>query len=317
MRSWALTRFFSESDVQSCLPMARTINVLEEAFLLWSRGEAVDHARRRIRLGQGFFHIMTAAIYGHGVHGFKSYSVGGAMLVNLYDSSTGELLALFQAGHLGRIRTGAASGLATRHMARKEASTVACIGTGSQAETQLEAVCAVRNITGVRAYSRSPERRLSFAETMSERLSIPVVPVDSGQACVQGADIINLITTAREPVLAGEWLEAGQHINAAGSNHWMRRELDDEAVRRSERIVVDSMATAKIECGELIWAVDRAVVAWERVRELRDVVGGVVPGRIDDSEITLFESQGLAIEDVAVAHYLHREFGGDMPELPL
>ncbi len=312
-----MTRFFSESDVQSRLPMARTIDVLEEAFLLWSRGEAVDHARRRIRLGQGFFHIMTAAIYGHGVHGFKSYSVGGATLVNLYESSTGELLALLQAGHLGRIRTGAASGLATRLMAQQGASTVACIGTGSQAETQLEAVCAVRNITGVRAYSRSPERRRAFAEIMSERLGIPVVPAESGRACVQGADIINVITTAREPVLEGEWLEAGQHINAAGSNHWMRRELDDEAVRRSERIVVDSMATAKIECGELIWAVDRAVVAWERVRELRDVVGGVAPGRFDDSEITLFESQGLAIEDVAVARYLHREFGGDMPELPL
>ena len=312
-----MTRFFSESDVQNRLPMARAIDVLEEAFLLWSRGEAVDHARRRIRLGQGFFHIMTAAIYGYGVHGFKSYSVGDSTLVNLYDSSSGELLALLQAGHLGRIRTGAASGLATRHMARQGASTVACIGTGSQAETQLEAVCAVRNITGARVYSRSPERRRAFAETMSERLGIPVAPAESGQACVQGADIINVITTAREPVLEGEWLEAGQHINAAGSNHWMRRELDDEAVRRSERIVVDSMATAKIECGELIWAVDRAVVTWERVRELRDVMGGGAPGRFDDSEITLFESQGLAIEDVAVAHYLHREFGADMPELPL
>jgi alanine dehydrogenase len=311
-----LTRFFTESDVLTHLPVGRAIDVLEEAFRLWGRGEATDSPRRRIRLDRGFFHIMTAAIYGQGVHGFKSYSVGGSTLVNLYDSSSGELLALLQAGNLGQIRTGAASGLATRFMARSDSSTVACIGSGFQAETQLAAVCAVRSISSARAYSRSAEKREAFAQKMSDRLGISVEPAESGQACVNGADIINVITSSRDPVLEGDWLEAGQHINAAGSNHWMRRELDDKGIRRSDRIVVDSMATAKVECGELIWAVDRAALNWERVRELREVVVGDTGGRSDAAEITLFESQGLAIEDVAVANYLYRQAGDNMPELP-
>lgn len=311
-----MTRFFTESDVLTYLPVDRAIDVLEEAFRLWGRGEATDVPRRRIRLDRGFFHMMTAAIYGQGVHGFKSYSVGGSTLVNLYDSSSGELLALLQAGNLGQIRTGAASGLATRFMARSDSSTVACIGTGFQAETQLAAVCAVRSVSSARTFSRAPERRQAFAQKMSERLGIPVEATDNGLECVQGADIVNVITSSRDPVLEGEWLEEGQHINAAGSNHWMRRELDDNAIRRSGRIVVDSMATAKIECGELIWAVDRAALNWERVCELREIVVGNAIGRSDSAEITLFESQGLAIEDVAVANYLYRQAGDSMPELP-
>lgn len=311
--------YFSEDDVQRQLSVRETVEALEDAFRLWGHGQAVDQPRRRIRLEKGFFHMLEAAIHGLGVHGFKAYTAppaGGEFLVNLYDSATGKLLALLQGHYLGQIRTGAASGLATRYMARPNASTVGTIGTGFQAETQLEAVCAVRPIKKAKAYSRTSERREAFARKMSERLGIEVEAVDSGQACVEGVDIINVITSSREPVLHGEWLSRGQHINAAGSNHWMRRELDDEAVRRADLIVADSLAAARSECGELIWAVGRGVIRWEQVRELRDIVAGHMPGRPRDDAITLFESQGLAIEDVAAAYHLYQKAGGQASEMP-
>ena len=158
----------------------------------------------------------------------------------------------------------------------------------------------------MRVYSPTPERRESFAREMEPRLGVTVRPVDSAESAVRGADIVVTITNSREPVLQGAWLEPGVHINAAGSNHWMRREVDEETLRRADLIVVDDLEDARLECGELIWAVERGVLLWESVRELRDVVAGRVPGRPSPSAITLFESQGLAVEDLTSAWLIYR-----------
>ena len=245
---------------------------------------------------------MSAAAPGLGVAGLKVYSSvrgGSRFHVNLYDTETGGLLAVIEANQLGRIRTGAASGIATKYMARRDASTVGVIGCGYQASTQLQAVCAVREIGAVKAFSPTLERRELFASEMNAALDIPVVPVASAEEAVVEADVVVTITSASRPVLEGKWLRPGTHINAAGGNHWMRRELDEVAVRRADVLVVDDLEQARIECGDIISPVERGVIRWEQVAELSEVVTGKVPGRQSDDQITLFESDGVALEDIA------------------
>ena len=307
-----MTLFLNEQEVAQLLPMDECIEALDRAFGHAGAGKTDNKARSRIRMPGGFFHFMAAADGGQGVFGYKAYpsfaGPGGAkMMVTLYDYETGQMLACMEAGRLGQIRTGAASGLATRYMAREDAATVAVIGSGFQARTQLEAVCAVRPIRQARVFSRRQERREDFAQRSSERLGVDVQAVDSAQECVEGADIVIAITSARDPVVLGEWLADGAHINAAGGNHWQRREIDEAAVLRSELIVVDDLEQAKIECGDLMWPEARGSFRWGMAHELRDVVAGRVPGRLSADGLTLFESMGVALEDVAAADLVYRK----------
>ena len=304
--------FLTEEDVVRLLPMVECIDVLEEAFAHAGAGRTEIKPRSRIRLPKGFFHFMAAADADHQVFGYKAYpsfagSEGSKALVMLYDYEGGQLLACLEASRLGQIRTGAATGLATRHMARSDAAIVGVIGSGFQAQTQLEAVCTVRDVRQARVYSRRPERREEFARQMSERLNLEITPVDTARDCVAGADVVAVITSAREPVLEGEWLEAGTHINAAGGNHWMRREVDEAAVTKSDVIVVDDLEQAKIECGDLMWLEPRGSFRWDMAHELQDVVVGRVQGRPSPQSITLFESMGVALEDIAAAQLVYRK----------
>ena len=307
-----MTLFLNEQEVVKLLPMNECIEALERAFAHAGAGQTDNKARSRIRMPGGFFHFMAAADSGTGVFGYKAYpsfaGPGGAkMMVMLYDYESGQLMSCMEAGRLGQIRTGAASGLATRYMAREDAATVAVIGSGFQARTQLEAVCAVREIRQARVFSRRQERCEDFAQRSSERLGVDVRAVDSAQECVEGADIVIAITSAREPVVLGEWLAEGAHVNAAGGNHWQRREIDEAAVLRSELIVVDDLEQAKIECGDLMWLEARGSFRWSMAHELQDVVAGRVPGRLSQQGITLFESMGVALEDIAAADLVYRK----------
>ena len=302
--------FLNDQEVAQLLPMNECIDALDQAFAHAGEGKVDNSPRNRIRMPGGFFHFMAAADAGHGVFGYKAYpsfaGPGSAkMIVMLYDYETGALLSCMEAGRLGQIRTGAATGVATKYMAKGDAATVAVIGSGFQARTQLEAVCSVRDIIGVRVFSRREERRAEFARRSSESLNVAVAAVGTAQECVEGADVVIVITSAREPVLLGEWLSPGTHINAAGGNHWMRREIDEEAVLRSEVIVVDDLDQAKIECGDLLWLEPRGTFRWDMAKELRDVVAGRVEGRPSASSITLFESMGLALEDIAAAQLVY------------
>ena len=304
--------FLNEQEVVQLLPMDECIDALDRAFAHAGAGQVDNKPRSRIRMPGGFFHFMAAADGGQGVFGYKAYPSfagpgGSKMIVMLYDYQSGELLACLESGRMGQIRTGAASGLATRYMAREDASTVAVIGSGFQARTQLEAVCAVRPITNARVFSRRQERREDFAKRSSERLQVDVQPVDNAQECVEGADIVITITSAREPVALGEWLGDGAHVNAAGGNHWLRREIDEAAVLRSELIVVDDLEQAKMECGDLMWLEARGTFRWDMAHELRDVVAGRVPGRPSADGVTLFESLGVALEDIAAAELVYRK----------
>ena len=304
--------FLNESEVASLLPMNECIDVLDQAFAHAGAGETEIKPRSRMRMPNGFFHFMAAADAGSGGFGYKAYpsfagSGGAKMMVMLYDYETGQMLSCMEGGRLGQIRTGAASGLATRYMAREDAATVGVIGTGGQARTQLEAVCAVRQVRKVKVFSRRQERREQFAQRMNESLIVDVAPMDDAQSCVVGPDVVIVITSAREPVLMGEWLDEGAHVNAAGGNHWIRREIDETAVERSELIVVDDLEQAKIECGDLMWPESRGAFRWDMAHELRDVVSGKVKGRPSSQSITLFESMGIALEDIAAAQLVYRK----------
>ena len=245
-----------------------------------------------------------------GLLGLKSYTVsrGGARFyVSLFDAMTGELLAFIEADKLGQMRTGAASGVATKYLARENATSVGVYGSGWQAASQLAAVCAVRQIEEVKVYSHKPENRERFCQQMAAELGIAnILAVDTPEAAAD-ADIIITITSSREPVVLGEWLKPGTHINAAGGNSILRREFDDDAIKRAGFIAVDSLDQAKLESGEFVTAVEKGLLVWERVQELRQVVAGNLPGRTERDQITLFKSLGIAIEDVAAAAVVYQK----------
>ena len=293
-----------ESQVREVLTMPRAIGALEAAFRDWAHGRATNQPRQRVHTSQGTLHLMGAAWHSKGYIGYKAYfsfPTGVRFHVVLASAHTGELLALIEADWLGRIRTGAASGLATKYLAREDASTVAILGAGAQAETQLQAVCAVRPIQRAVVFSRTPETRAAFAERMTAQLGVPVQPAESVEQAVAEADVICTITSAREPILQGAWLKPGMHLNAAGANTLARRELDTFAVGRCERIFVDDPAQARTEAAELIVPIELRRLSWERVHPLAHLVGGLLPPRQSPEEITLFKSLGIALEDVAAA----------------
>ena len=303
-----MVHFFTEDDVVDLLPMKDAVASVDEAFRLLASGDAMNKPRQRVRVDKLMLHVLPAGSSQLGYVGLKAYTTGpsGARFYFLmFDATSGELVSLMEADRLGQIRTGAASGAATRYLAKKDAARIGIYGTGWQARSQLEAIVVVKSVESVAAYGRNQERREKFCEEMSETLGIPVTACDSPEAVAAEADILVTVTNSREPVLKGEWLHAGQHINAAGSNNLRRLEIDADAVTRSSFIATDSLEQAKIECGDLAAVVGSGGITWDDVHELADIVAGSTTGRQGDDDITLFESQGLAIEDVAAAKHVY------------
>jgi alanine dehydrogenase len=300
-----MTLLLTEADVRSLLTMPVALEVVEDSMRLQGEGKLVLHPRRRLKMpDNGMLHYMAAADPVHGYIGMKLYTaVRGVarFVVPLFRAATGEMAALIEADALGQIRTGAASGVATKYLANSNARTAGVIGTGYQARTQLEAVAAVRRLERVRAFGRDPERRSQFCLEMSARTGILVEPANSGQEAVRGADIVITATSATQVVLEGAWLAPGMHINAMGANWPQKREMDAVAVSRSDVIAVDSIEQAKMEAGDLIQAFGEDASRWDSVRELSGIVAGKIPGRANTNQITLFKSIGIATWDLAAA----------------
>src|SRR6267143_1973328 len=311
-----MTLHISEAEVRSVLTMSMAIDAVEEISRKQASGEVIVHPRRRFELpSSGFFHYMAAADFKAGYVAMKQYTyVRGKIrfLVPLYEVATGNLVALIEADYMGQLRTGAASGVATKYLARPDARVAAIIGTGGQAKTQLEAIAAVRKLESARAYGRDPERREKFAKEMTKRLGVPVTAAASASAAVRGADIVCTATTASQPIVSGADLSNGAHINAIGANHAHKRELDDEAVASADVIVADSVEQSRQEAGDLIIAFKGDEVCWTGVKKLSDVVAAKTSGRTSAGEVTLFKSNGIASWDLAVAmkvYALAREKG--------
>lgn len=297
--------YLTENDVRELLDMETAISTLEAMFRELGAGKAVNVPRTRAQIPGFILHSMTAAAEYLGVAGWKVYSStpsGSRFLVGLYSTADGRLLALIEADHLGRLRTGAASGVATECMARGDSRVVGVLGTGSQARTQLKAVCTVRKIEAVEVYSRDEGRRLKFCEEMSEWCNTKVVPVHSPDEAAAEKDIVICATSSRTPVIDGRVLDEGTHVNAVGSNFLNKAEIDATTVKRADVIVCDSIAQCKLEAGDFVEPLAEGVTDWPLLHELADVVSDRVTGRHSPEDITLFKSVGLAIEDVALGY---------------
>ena len=296
--------FLSEEDVEKLLTMPLALAAVEAAHLDLASMQACDVPRQRTRLPQTTLHILQGALPQLDAIGYKAYTSnrsGVRFLVHLYRASNGSLRAVLEADRLGMMRTGAASGVATRWLARPDARVAGVFGAGWQAEGQIEAIAAVRPLQRVKVYARHAGRLAAFCTKMSERLALEVIAAASPEEVVRGSDIVSTVTTSATPLFNGEWLAPGTHINAAGSNSLIRRELGEDVLKRCSPIVVDSLATALCEAGDLLPLLEKGRLQARQLIELGDVICGRQTGRSTPEEITLFESQGMAVQDLALA----------------
>jgi ornithine cyclodeaminase/alanine dehydrogenase-like protein (mu-crystallin family) len=285
----------TEEQVRDILPMDECVRIMRQTFAALRKGTASNQPRRRIYLDNGStLHSMGGA-YGK-YFGTKFYSsnpkYGANFFFFLFESETARPLAQFEANYLGQIRTGAASGYATDLLAAPDATTLAVIGSGFQALSQIEAIRCVRNLTDVRVWSRSKENREAFADANQCRA------VDSAEEAVRGAEIVVTSTPSKDPVIDDSWIMRGVHVNAMGSNREQRRELPSRLIHRADLVAVDSIEVAKIEAGDLILAPvdwnDRRIVDLAKIEQ-----------RPAGAPITVFKSCGLGVEDVAAAAYVY------------
>ncbi len=301
----------SEDDVRRLLTMDLALEAVEQGLRKMALDEAQLIPRARAVTDHATLHTMAATIKSLGVMGSKVYASPRkgppVFLVSLFDGKTGALQALIQADYLGQVRTGAASGIATRYMARPDASEVGLYGTGKQARTQIEAVCKVRKVRRVSVYSRKEENRQAFAEEMSRRCQVEMVPVARPEQAAQDKDVIITATTSREPVLHGHWVPEGCHINAIGSNFLGKAEVDVATIHKCADVVVDSKDQARLEAGDFQQALEDGALHWADVRELGQVIVGRYAVRKHPQDVTLFKSLGIAVEDVAVAGRLYQK----------
>lgn len=304
------TLYLTESEVRSLLTMEMALEAVEAAFRKVSLDEATNIPRSRCQTDQVMLHVLPGAAKTLNAVGLKAYTTGkfdAQFQVFLFDPKVGGLIAILEADHLGAVRTGAASGVATKKLSRKDSATVGIFGAGKQARTQLEAVCKVRPIKKAAVYSRDEAKRTAFAAEMSSHCGVEVVPVGTPEEAAKGQDIICTATSSREPVLRGEWIGDGTHVNLAGSNFLAKAEADVEVFRRAALIAADSKEQARLEAGDFVAAMQDHVFGWGDVVELAHIVAGRVPGRAGPKDVTVFKSLGLGLEDVATAAKVYQK----------
>lgn len=299
-----MARYLTEDDVRRLLTMADALSAVEDVHRWHATGEAIDTPRARSRTPTSALHMLHGAVMPLGVMGYKSYTTSreaARFWVHLFDVATGRPLAVLEADYLGMMRTGATGGLAARVLAREDTRRALVFGAGWQAQSQIEALCAVREVEEVRVAARKRDKLERFCAEQSQRLGRPVLPADDVEAEVRSADLIVTITTASDPLFDGRWLKDGTHVTAAGSNALIRREIDEATIRRAGVVAVDARATALRESGDLLPALEKGRLNEYGLVELGELLTGMRPGRHDQTQVTLFESQGMAIQDLALA----------------
>ena len=290
--------YLSEADVEALLTPADAVPVVEECCRRMAAGAVTFVPRERLPFDRGSLAVMPAVDNELGYAGLKSYAAtagGAAFAVLLFALDDGSLVAVIEADRLGQIRTGAASGVAAKYLAREGASTLGVIGCGWQARSQVGAIRSVLpSLESVVAYCRTPESLAEFcAEAGAE-------PGDSPQDAAE-CDVVVTATTSRDPVLRGDWLRPGALVCAMGANIAAARELDNEVLRRATFVCCDSREQARRESGDLIEPVAAGVLDWLEVHELHEVVAGELAGRERDDDIVLFQSNGISPWDLAAA----------------
>jgi ornithine cyclodeaminase/alanine dehydrogenase-like protein (mu-crystallin family) len=297
-----MVRYLSEKDIRQVLTMPLAIEQVERAFVARAEGKAFDIARRRTRQPGGHLHILQGAAPELNVIGYKAYFIrpdkSRTSLIHLINSEQGNLEAILEADWIGQMRTGAATAVAVKYLAREDAGVLGLFGSGRHAVTQLEAVCAVRAVREVKVFGRNADRVKAFCADLERRVNAIVRPAVSREETVRGSDMIVTMTRSSEPLFDGRWLEPGQFIAATGANALDRREIDIETVKRSNLVVVDSREVAQGECGDLLPAFESGLIYWENVAELGEVIIGRRAGRTVTTQISLFESHGMALQDL-------------------
>ena len=296
--------FLTENDVKTVLTVEMAMAGVESAHRDLALGQAIDTPRARSRLPQTVLHILQGALPAQGVIGYKAYTSnrsGNRFLVHLFDAASGSLLAVIEADYLGMMRTGAASGVAAKWLARPDSTVAGVFGAGWQAEGHIEAIAAVRKLRRVKVFARHADKLAAFCTKMSERLQLDVVAAASPEETVRESDIVSTITTASTPLFDAAWLSPGTHVNGAGSNSVIRREIGEDVLKVCKPIVVDSVDTALKEAGDLLPLLEKGRLSERQMVELGDILIGAQPGRTSPEQITVFESQGMAIQDIAVA----------------
>jgi ornithine cyclodeaminase/alanine dehydrogenase-like protein (mu-crystallin family) len=290
--------YLREADVEDLLSPADAVEAVEGCFARLARGAVENRPRYRLGLEGGRLNVMGAAdleLRRAGVKTYVSFAEGAHFVFALFAADTPDLLALIEADRLGQLRTGGASAVAARHLAKPGARAVGLIGTGWQAESQLACIrAALPGIEHAVAYSRNAERLADFCKRLD------CEPGEYNRDAAE-QDVVVTITTSRDPVLRGEWLEPGALICAAGANRIEARELDNAVLERATFVCCDSLEQARLEAGDLVEPVERGVLDWLEVHELAEVVGGETIGRQHDDDVVVFKSTGIAAEDVAVA----------------
>ncbi|HET9410946.1 MAG TPA: ornithine cyclodeaminase family protein [Candidatus Dormibacteraeota bacterium] len=297
-----MTRILREDEVAQVVDMDAVIAAVTAAMRELGEGKAQNEPRRRAFAPGALLNVMFAAYPGGGCMGLKAYSVAGGQarfLVTVF-ALDGTLSALIDADLLGAYRTGAATAVAARALAPKGPVAVALIGAGHQARTQSLALSRVLEISELRVYSREPAHREAFAAERATALGLKVVPAPSAEAAVRGAGVVVTITTSTTPVLDAAWVTGPALVVGAGSNFPNRSEIPAELVEKAQTIVVDQLATARLESGDLIAAHSAGKFEWERAVELGSVLAGGWKAP-EPPGITLFESHGLALWDLAAA----------------
>jgi alanine dehydrogenase len=293
-----VTLYLTEEDVGALLTIEDALTAVEGSFRRLAEGHVENRPRERLRLEGGLLAVMTAADLELGYAGLKTYTAFGyddiRFVVLLFETDRADLAALIEANRLGQLRTGAASGVAARFLARPGARTLGVIGCGWQAETQVAAIrAAVPTIERVLAYCRTPERLRAFCERVGAEPAEG--PRDAG-----AQDVVVTATTSKDPVLRGEWLRSGALVCAIGANDASSRELDNVVLERATFVCCDSREQSRIESGDLIEPVGQAVLDWLEVHELQEVVVGETTGRTSDDDVVVFKSNGIAAWDLAI-----------------
>ncbi len=302
-----MTLLITEREVEDLLDMPTTLDAVEDILRQHAEGRATNRARRRVGLPSSGLNVMFAGAPEIGALGLKAYTVartGARFYTMLFDPDSGELLSIIQSDKMGQLRTGAATGIATKYLAREDATTLGVFGSGWQAESQVEAIAAVRDLTRIIIHSRSEGKRKAFAEKMGQKLGMELETTQSPEEAA-AQDIVVTVTSSVSPVLFGEWLQPGTHVNAAGSNMLFKSEVDREVIKRSSVVCVDSREELGLEAGDLMPSLETGVIMPEAVQEIGSVIAGRSPGRQSPEDITFFASQGLALEDMAVARIVY------------
>jgi len=314
-----LVLLLTDLDVKSVLTMDDALKVVEEGFKEYGLGRILMPVRVSLNIDKvgGWVGVMPVYMWKMEILTTKIVSsypknvdlgLPNIMGVLVYlNPKTGEPLALIDANFLTAIRTGAASGVATKYLARKDANIVGLLGSGNQAKTQLEAVYKTRNIEFVKVYSPNLNHRKKFVEEMGEKLGLKIVSVENPKDTVKDSDIVITATNSKKPVLDGRWLKNGVHINSIGAHTPNTRELDNLTLKKS-KIIVDSKNAALKETGDLVIPIRKKIISQKSIyAELGEIVLGRKKGRKFPEEITLFKSVGLAFEDAVVAKIVYEK----------